>query len=85
MRQPAVIKGLKNSQKIRVIVDGVAIYMTVGQTDAIFGTTKHRLAVQNTLQLMVAEGCGGISHTLKVYTDGTFGPGDQVQVQVDIL
>ena len=83
MRQPAVIKGLKNSQKIRVIVEGVAIYMTVGQTDAIFGTAKHRLAVQNTLQLMVAEGCGGISHTLKVYAGGQ--PGAQVQVQVDIL
>lgn len=83
MRQATVIKGLKNSQKIRVIVEGVAIYMTVGQTDAIFGTTKHRLAVQNTLQLMVAEGCGGISHSVKVFDERM--ASSTVQVQVDIL
>lgn len=83
MRLPSVIKGLKNSQKIRAIIDGVAIYMTVGQTDTIFGTTKHRVAVQNTLRLMVLEGCGGIGHTLKVYDEHC--KAETVQLQVDLL
>ena len=67
MRRATVIKGLKNSQKIRVIVDGVGLYMTVGDTDSIFSTTTHRQAVQHTLHLMVYEKCGGIGHTVTMY------------------
>jgi hypothetical protein len=83
MRQPTVIKGLKNSQKIRAIVDGVAIYMTVGQVATVFGTTKHQVAVKNTLQLMVLEGCGGMGHTVKVYDERC--QAATVQVQVDLM
>jgi hypothetical protein len=83
MRQPTVIKGLKNSQKIRVIVGGVGIYMTVGQTDAVFATTKHRQAVHHTLHLMVQQKCGGMSHTVTMY-DSRLNR-DTVDVQVDLL
>lgn len=78
MRMKQVIKGLKNSQRIRVIVDGVGIYMTVGQTESSFATTNHRVAVQNTLELMVAENCGGISHTVEAFDK-------RVAVQVDFV
>ena len=83
MRRPAVIPGLKNSQRIRVILDGVGVYMTVGDTANNFATTKHQVAVQNTLRLMVLERCGGMGHTIKVYND-TLTPAT-VQVQVDLM
>ena len=67
MRRATVIKGLKNSQKIRVIVEGVGLYMTVGDTDSIFSTTSHRQAVQHTLHLMVEQKCGGIGQTVTMY------------------
>jgi hypothetical protein len=67
MRRATVIRGLKNSQKIRVIVEGVGLYMTVGDTDSIFSTTSHRQAVQHTLHLMVEQKCGGIGQTVRMY------------------
>jgi hypothetical protein len=83
MSRSQVISGLKNSQKIRVIVGDVGIYITVGQTDTVFATTKHRLAVQHTLHLMVSESCGGISHTVKVFDENL--SSSEVSVQVDLL
>ena len=83
MRRAAVIKGLKNSQKIRVIIDGVGLYITVGDTDSIFSTTSHRSAVQHTLHRMVQENCGGISHTVAVY-DSRLNRAS-VEVQVDLI
>jgi len=83
MRTKSVIKGLKNSQKIRVIVDGVGLYMTVGDTDSIFSTTSHRSAVQHTLHMMVSENCGGISHAVTMY-DGKLNR-TSVNVQVDLV
>ena len=45
MRTKTLIPGFKNSQKIRVIVDGVGIYTTVGATASIFFSSKHYGAV----------------------------------------
>ena len=45
MRKQRLVAGFNNSQKIRVIVDGVGFYTTVGETDRIC-TTKHRTVVQ---------------------------------------
>jgi len=45
MRRQRLIDGLNNSQKIRVIVDGVGFYTTVQGTSDIC-TRKHRTAVQ---------------------------------------
>lgn len=83
MRRATVIKGFKNSQKIRVIVDGVGLYMTVGDTDSVFCTTSHRSAVQHTLHMMVSEGCGGISHNVTMY-DSKLNR-SSVNVQVDLV
>ena len=83
MRRATVIKGLKNSQKIRVIVEGVGLYMTVGDTDSIFSTTSHRQAVQHTLHLMVEQKCGGFAHTVTMY-DSRLNR-SSVACQVDIL
>ena len=83
MRRATVIKGLKNSQKIRVIVDGVGLYMTVGDTDSIFSTTSHRSAVQHTLHLIVEEKCGGISHKVAMYDHKL--NRSSVNVQVDLV
>jgi hypothetical protein len=83
MRTKAVIQGFKNSQKIRVIINGVGIYMTVGETTSRFATTTHYQAVESTLHMMVREGCGGISHRVVVY-DLNLKKHD-IDVQVDIL
>ena len=49
MRKPTFIQGFKNSQKIRVIVNGVGFYTTViGTSDMC--TREHRMAVQVALQ-----------------------------------
>lgn len=83
MRKKQVIKGLKNSQKIRVIVDGVGFYMTVGEIEHRFAMTTHYTVVSHTLDLMSREKCGGISHTIGVY-DHKMNKVN-VQVQVDLM
>lgn len=67
MRKAAVIKGLKNSQKIRVFLDGVGFYMTVGEIEHRFAMSTHYTVVAHTLALMSKEKCGGLSHTVRVY------------------
>lgn len=66
MRKAAVIKGLKNSQKIRVLLDGVGFYMTVGEIEHRFVKTTHYTVVAHTLDLMSKEKCGGLAHTIRV-------------------
>jgi hypothetical protein len=88
MRKSQVIKGFNNSQKIRVIVEGVGIYMTVGEIVTRFATTPHYQAVEQTLHLMAlhlkaGEKCGGIGHRIRVY-DYNMNP-HSVDVQVDLL
>lgn len=45
MRTKQIIRGFNNSEKIRVMIDGVGLYMTVGDISNIFATTNHRVAV----------------------------------------
>lgn len=54
MRTKQVVVGFKNSQKIRVIIDGVGIYMTVAETDNKFATTTHRLAVSRAINQLAS-------------------------------
>ena len=49
MRRPQLIRGFNNSQKIRVIVNNVGFYTTVGGTEDLC-TRPHRMAVQIALQ-----------------------------------
>ena len=48
MRKARLIDGLNNSQRIRIIVNGVGFYTTVGGTENIC-TRDHRMAVQTAL------------------------------------
>ena len=61
MSRQAIIPGLKNSQRIRVIVNGVGFHTTVqGMTEMCF--TEQREAVWNALEVIAREkiqGFGG--------------------------
>ena len=54
MRKQQLVRGLNNSQKIRVIVAGVGFYTTVGETEN-FCTQRHRTATQMALMNLVHE------------------------------
>lgn len=45
MRTKQLYPGINNSQKIRVILNGVGIYTTVMEAQGIFLNTDHRVAV----------------------------------------
>lgn len=95
MRTKEVIKGLKNSQKIRVIVDGVGIYMTVGEVESKFATTAHYQATKQVLETLAkdrAEGkrlhgwsgvTSGMATSVTVYVPSV--GSRNIDVQVDIL
>lgn len=83
------IKGLNNNQKIRVIVDGVGIYTTVGKAVGMFATTTHAVAVQKVLESLVAfrkhsPEMTGMAKRESVFV-GPNVPARDVDVQVDLL
>lgn len=88
MRKKRLIPYFNNSQKIRVIVNGVGLYMTIGELETRFATTDHRVATW-----FAVEGLGrdrlkdpnvtGLGVTYKSY-DYKMRP-TAVQVQVDLL
>jgi hypothetical protein len=50
MRTKVIFDGLKNSQKIRVIINGITIYTTIkGVLYDLFGNTEQRAAVCDAL------------------------------------
>ena len=56
MRTKQLYVGINNSQKIRVILNGVGIYTTVAGTQSIFATTDHRVAVEAGLSKISSNG-----------------------------
>ena len=54
MRIQQCVRGLNNSQRIRVIVDGVGFYTTV-QGAMLICTNKHRIAVDYALHQIAKE------------------------------
>ena len=84
MRQPRLIAGLNNSQKIRVIVDGVGFYTTVAGTSDIL-TRKHRMAVQTALMNLANKGVIGFAFDYKYYEGTTDNNACMVPVQVDLV
>ena len=90
MRTKTLIQGFKNSQKIRVIVDGMGIYMTVGEISEKFATTPHRVAVWLTTEKLAGErqtarakhGWGGVPSSLthRITVDSR-----EFDVQIDVL
>jgi len=49
MRTKTYIAGFKNSQKIRVIIDGFGIYTTVSGVATVYATHSHRQAANDGL------------------------------------
>ena len=84
MRVQRLISGFNNSQKIRVIVDGVGFYTTVGETSNIM-TRKHRMAVQSALMNLHANGGTGFGFNYNYYEGTTDNNASTVPVQVDLL
>ena len=66
MRRKQIIPGLKNSQRIRVIVNGVGFYTTVqGVTEMVF--SEQRVIVYNALELIGREKIQGYGGQNRVY------------------
>jgi hypothetical protein len=85
MRTPAIIKGLKNSQKFRVIFKGdgsendIGMYMTVKQMSEMFATTNARSLCYEALEMLVSE---------RKYMKTIVGLGTTIrgkQIQIDLI
>jgi hypothetical protein len=83
MRRKEIIKGLKNSTRFRVFLDGVGLYMSISDTEKCFATSSHRVATQVALQQLVNDKCNGIGTTVKVYDNKL--QSKLIQVQVDLI
>ena len=77
MRTKQLYPGIKNSQKIRVMLNGIGIYTTVAETEHLFATTDHYYAVGSALERISHE-CGDITGYAYRTVSG-------IDVQVDFL
>lgn len=82
MRTKQIVPGLKNSQKIRVIVDGVGFYTTVRGTEEMCFTGQ-RIAVQAVLYSLASQGVQGMATTKRVYTERQ--TTEEYEIQVDLV
>jgi hypothetical protein len=82
MRTKQVVTGLKNTQKIRVMVDGFGMYMQVKDVENIC-TTNQRTAVLTALQYMSAQKITGFGKRFTVYNGKM--ESVSVDVQVDLV
>ena len=83
MSRKQVIPGFKNSQKIRIIIDGVGIYTTVGALDTMFHTlTLRQSAMAAATALANTRRGTGAADKAACGLGGTF---IQKQVQIDLL
>jgi hypothetical protein len=82
MRTKQLIRGLKNSQRIRVILNNVAFFTTSGGTDDIMYYNQ-RFAVQFVLERMVNEKITGLATTVSWYNEKM--ESERINVQVDLV
>jgi len=87
MRTKQVIAGLNNSQKIRIMVDGFGMYMTVRNVESIC-TTTHRWAVESALVRLVSamkkdSSTTGFGSRINVYNGKM--ESVSVDIQVDLV
>ena len=75
-----LISGIKNSQKIRVIVDGVGMYMTVKDACLGFATHSHAVAVNDSLTALSL-----YNYNNPVPATGHVGTWNGHTVQIDIV
>ena len=90
MRTKTLIHGFKNSQKIRVIIDGMGIFTTIGEIPDLFATRPHRVAVWLTAEQFAGErksaytkhGWSGVPSSLakRVTVDSR-----EFDVQIDVI
>ena len=88
MRTKRLIPYFNNSQKIRVIVDGIGLYMTVGQVETLFATTSHRVAAWRALEILGLDRLKnpeitGLGTSVKIYDNAIHSK--TIPVQVDLL
>lgn len=83
MRRKEIIKGLKNSTRFRVMLNGIGLYMSISDTEKCFATSSHRVATQVALQQLVKEKTTGLGTTVKVYDNKL--QSESIQVQVDLI
>ena len=82
MRQKRIIEGLNNSQKIRVIVNGVGFYTTVmGMTQMCF--TSQRVAVWQALERIAQEKIVGFASSTTFYNEKM--EQERIDFQVDLV
>jgi hypothetical protein len=91
MRTKRLIDGLNNSQKIRVIVNGVGFYTTVeGAINMAFRSQRSAVmmalvSVGLSQTLPVADRITGLARTYRVYDDANDSKQIEVAVQVDLV
>jgi len=82
MRTKQMYESFKNSQKIRIMVNGFGMYMQIKDISNIC-TTIHRVAVEATLVEMDMFNSLGLGKTITVY-DSKMNP-VSVDVQIDLV
>jgi hypothetical protein len=82
MRAKRLIQGLNNSQKIRVIIDGVGFVTTVRDVDNM-PFVSQRVAVHSVLMSIGTQGLQGLATTQRVYSERQ--TTEEYQVQVDLI
>jgi hypothetical protein len=82
MRAKRLIQGLNNSQKIRVIIDGVGFVTTVRDVDNM-PFVSQRVAVHSVLTSIGTQGLQGLATTQRVYSERQ--TTEEYQVQVDLI
>ena len=82
MRAKRLIQGLNNSQKIRVIVDGVGFVTTVQDVESM-PFTSQRIAVHSVLLSIGTQGLQGLSARQRVYTERQ--TQEEYEIQVDLI
>jgi hypothetical protein len=82
MRAKRLIQGLNNSQKIRVIIDGVGFVTTVKDVDNM-PFVSQRVAVHSVLISIGTQGLQGLATTQRVYSERQ--TTEEYQVQVDLV
>ena len=88
MRTKRLIPYFNNSQRIRVFVDGIGLYMTVGQIETLFATTNHRVATWTALETLGLDrvkypDITGIGTSIRIYDNAM--QSKFMHVQVDLL
>ena len=83
MRQKQIVKGLNNSQRIRVIVNNVGFGGTIGEILSSMCFTEQRVAVWRALEVMAREGITGYGGQNRVYDDKM--QVETISFQVDLV